>query len=765
MAGDRSAINSIASLADPPRRPEPHGWLGAAIRTFLPGLLTIALVAGAVFFVAIPSLRRSLMDSKRTMLAELTKITCTMLEEYQQRVDSGELAHEEARRRAASRIRNLRYGPQRKDYFWINDMTPRMVMHPYLPGLEGQGLSNYTDPAGKRLFVEMVQAVRDDGEGYVSYRWQWQDDPGRVGEKLSHVRRFEPWGWIVGTGVYLDDVDARIASATCEATWFLLAALALVVGLCGYMMYATHRLERQRMEAWRILEQREATLRAIFHGAFQFTGLLDAEGRLVEANEPALAFAGVEMASLKGLPLWRTPWCSGDEQLAERVRQAVQQCRNGQFVRMEADCFGVEGRRALLDFSLKPIRDAGGRIVGMISEGRDISEMREAQAAREKLEEQLRHSQKMEAVGQLAGGVAHDFNNLLQVILGYGEMAQSEAGEDGSLREHLEQMMAAGRKARTLVSQLLAFSRRQVLKMEDLDVNDVISDLMTMIRRVIGEHISVKVHRGAEAALVRGDRGQLGQILTNLCVNSRDAMPEGGMIMIETKNVDVGPEYCRRHAWATAGRYVRISVTDTGRGMDKQTLERVFEPFFTTKDIGKGTGLGLATVYGLVKQHGGMIDAYSEVGLGSTFRVYLPLIKSARPVSGQMPEPVASGGNETILLAEDEPTVRLVSVKMLENAGYTVLVAEDGRQALRLLEEHAGEIDLAILDVVMPELGGRAVYDRIRKTWPDVRVLFASGYSANAVHTNFVLEEGLSLIQKPYAGNELLRKVRELLDD
>ncbi len=379
------------------------------------------------------------------------------------------------------------------------------------------------------------------------------------------------------------------------------------------------------------------------------------------------------------------------------------------------------------------------------------------------LESQFQQAQKMEAVGQLAGGIAHDFNNLLQAILGYGELALTEDKKGKPTRTSIEEILKAGERAKTLVSQLLAFSRRQVLEMQYVDLNEIIADLMKMIRRVIGEHITLDILPGHDLGTIRADRGQLGQILTNLCVNARDAMPEGGTITIETENIRIDQAYCVAHAWAKPGRYALLSITDTGCGMDEETLDRAFDPFFTTKGS-EGTGLGLATVYGLAKQHDGQVEVYSEVDKGTTFKVYLPIVeRPATTVGSKVAGPVP-GGTETILLAEDDEIVLGVAKAFLESAGYTVLTAADGEEALRVFGEHNDGIGLALLDVMMPKLGGRAVFESIRQTHPQMSVLFASGYSLNAIHTNFVLDEGMTLIQKPYQRANLLRKVREALD-
>jgi PAS domain S-box-containing protein len=393
----------------------------------------------------------------------------------------------------------------------------------------------------------------------------------------------------------------------------------------------------------------------------------------------------------------------------------------------------------------------------------DITERTLAEQEREKLEAKLRQAQKMEAVGQLAGGVAHDFNNLLHAILGYGAMALDEAGSDSPVRASIEEVLKASERAKTLVKQLLAFSRRQVLEMKDVELNGLIADLLKMLRRVIGEHITLDVLASRDLGVVRADRGQIEQILMNLCVNARDAMPDGGRINIETENVHIDEEFCEAHAWAKQGRYVLLSVTDTGCGMDEETLGNIFEPFFTTKGEGEGTGLGLATVYGLVKQHQGLVHVQSEVGQGTTFKIYLEAVERSASVERDEIEGRVPDGTETLLLAEDDKMVRALCQAFLENAGYTVLTACDGKEALRVFDEHADEIDLALLDVMMPELGGKAVYDHIRSARPAVRVLFSSGYSMDAIHTDFILDEGLALIQKPYRRVDLLREVRHAL--
>jgi PAS domain S-box-containing protein len=388
-----------------------------------------------------------------------------------------------------------------------------------------------------------------------------------------------------------------------------------------------------------------------------------------------------------------------------------------------------------------------------------------AELDREDMQRQLLHAQKMEAVGQLAGGVVHDFNNILQAIIGYTQLLMDTEEEKGAPGEELKEIFRGAERAAALTRQLLAFSRRQVMSPRTLDLNILIEDILKMLRRVIGEHIRLEWLPGNHLGAVRADPGMLEQILMNLCVNARDAMPRGGVLSIETQNVRVDSEYCEHHAWARPGRFVLLSVTDTGCGMGRDVMDRVFEPFFTTKEEGKGTGLGLATVYGIVKQHEGMVNVYSEVGKGTTFKVYLPMCEQMAETIGTMVEGPAVGGRETILLAEDDEMVRNLARRILTRAGYTVLTANDGLEAVEVFQNHAEAVSLLVLDVVMPRLGGHGAYERIREIRSDVPVIFSSGYSENAVHTNFVLHDGLKLIPKPYSPATLLRAVRGALDN
>ncbi len=382
-------------------------------------------------------------------------------------------------------------------------------------------------------------------------------------------------------------------------------------------------------------------------------------------------------------------------------------------------------------------------------------------------EERLHQSQKLEAIGRLAGGVAHDFNNLLTVINGYTELALEQAGQGRPLQSELEEIKNAGARAANLTRQLLAFGRKQMIAPRLLDLNTVVTGMESMLRRLISEDITLRLFPGKDLGMVRADTAQLEQVLMNLVVNARDAMREGGSLTVETANVSLDKAYLRAQPDLEPGPYVMLAVSDTGQGMDQQTQERLFEPFFTTKEKGQGTGLGLATVYGIVKQNRGLIWVYSELGKGSTFKVYLPRARGeeeaeAPPVQAPAASPLK--GSETVLVVEDDEMVRRLTCGILQAAGYRVLEAAGGPAALELLKELKNPPQLMITDVVMPEINGRQLARKVEEIFPDIRVLYLSGYASSAVVAQGILEPGLDFLQKPYTPSELSAKVRELLD-
>ena len=411
------------------------------------------------------------------------------------------------------------------------------------------------------------------------------------------------------------------------------------------------------------------------------------------------------------------------------------------------------------------VKDEEGRPVEMIGTIQDITERKAAEAERAHVEEMLLQSQRLEGIGRLAGGVAHDFNNLLGVITGYGELMRRQLPEDHPLRPRLEQMLKAADRAAGLTRQLLAFGRKQVMKPKVLDLNVAVRDLGKMLERVVGEDVEIEVHTAPDLGAVKADPTQIDQVVVNLVVNARDAMPGGGHLTIETANADFDEAYAAVHPPTRPGRFVMIAVSDSGVGMDRETLKHVFEPFFTTKAPQEGTGLGLATVYGIVKQSGGYVWAYSEPGRGTTFKIYLPRVEETPDAADAAPLTLsAAGGHETVLVVEDTEDLREMVRETLEERGYRVLVAADGETAVAVADAHPGPIHLVLSDVVMPRMGGPELARRMADMRPEARVLFMSGYSNDAVSRQGVLGSGVSLLEKPFTAQALARAVREALD-
>ncbi|MGC1108006.1 MAG: PAS domain S-box protein [Candidatus Acidiferrales bacterium] len=506
-------------------------------------------------------------------------------------------------------------------------------------------------------------------------------------------------------------------------------------------------IERKRAET--ALRESEARLRVLVEQLPAVLWTTDTELRFTSSVGAGLSRLGLKPQETVGKSLY--------EYFQTNDRTFVPIAAHRRALNGESVTFHVEWGSGSYACHAEPLRDGNGVVVGVISMALDITD-------RKQLEAQLRQAQKMEAVGRLAGGIAHDFNNLLMVIQGYTELLLDRLGGEHPLRRNAEQIHDASQRAAGLTRQLLAFSRKQMLDPQVLNIQDVVSDMEKMLRRLIGEDIELATMNARELWFVRADRSQVEQVILNLAVNSRDAMPNGGKLTIETSNVELDSSYSR-HAVVEPGEYVMLAVSDTGTGMDASTQAHVFEPFFTTKEKGKGTGLGLATVYGIVKQSGGYIWVYSEVDKGATFKVYLPRVSGEeQAVLKKADVKVSKRGCETILLVEDEKGVRDLAREYLAQEGYEVLEAQNAEDALKLARTHAGGIQLLFTDVVMAGMSGRQLAEEMQKLRPGIRVLYMSGYTDEAIVHHGLLGRGMVLLQKPFTLNSLAVKIRETLD-
>ncbi len=541
---------------------------------------------------------------------------------------------------------------------------------------------------------------------------------------------------------------------------WLLAVLALAVGMGFVFIVALRRMVRRRTveleeEKEKLAAERarsEAIIAGLGHGIsiqdrdFRVTYQNDVHKRLVGHHEGEFCYQAYEGNDhvCDGCPLVMA-FADGGVHRAERHVKTPE-------------------RELWVEITASPLLGPDGAVIAGLEIVQDISERRLAEEKERQMAEQLRHSQKMEAIGRLAGGVAHDFNNLLTSILGYCELALAEIPPDHRLAENLKVIRSAGNKAASLTRQLLAYSRRQVMAFVPLDVNRVVKSMLDIMRRTLGEDIGIRTSLAPDLPLIEGDQSQIEQVIMNLAVNSRDAMERGGEILIETGVREFDEAYMERHPAARPGRYVMLAVSDTGCGMSPDIQERIFDPFYTTKEQGRGTGLGLATVYGIVKQHRGYIWVYSEVGRGTTFRVYVPVsggVEKGEPEAGGFKG--VPGGSETILVVDDQEDVRRLVADVLAALGYHALTAAGGEDALRAIADN--RVDLVVSDVIMPGMTGPMLAERIKEISPETRVVFMSGYTDNHIVLRELRKESLPLIQKPVSPKVLAVMVRSVLDE
>ncbi|MBI4542932.1 MAG: PAS domain S-box protein [Gemmatimonadetes bacterium] len=629
--------------------------------------------------------------------------------------------------------------PAKNFYIALYDAPTETIAFPYFvdeydqafaPKKLGRGLTEYVLRTGRPLLAtpDVFRALEERGEveliGAPSV--DWLGVPLKIGEKTIGVLVVQTYA----EGVRYGETEEKILQ-------FVSTQMAMVI-------------DRKRAEEE--LRGNRDLLRAVIEGSFDSIFAKDLEGRYLLMNSVAARAVGRTLDTVIGQ--------RDDDLFPPEMAHRYGESDRRVVSSGAADTFEDVDQVGRPQLVMKaPLRDGTGKIVGVLGIARDMTE-------RKRLEEQMRQSQRLEAVGRLAGGVAHDFNNLLTAILGSTDLILESPELDHALREDVGEIRRASLRAADLTRQLLAFSRRQLLQPELLDLNTVVADMDKLLRRLIGEDVALRTVLAASLRAVRADPGQIEQVIANLSVNARDAMPRGGALTLETANVEVGEAEAAERSALVPGEYVKLVVSDTGSGMDVETRSHLFEPFFTTKRKGEGTGLGLATVYGIVKQSGGYVYVDSEPGRGTTVTIFLPAVAAATmPPAPRLPPAASHRGAETILVVEDEEAVRKLTRRLLEARGYTVLAAASGGEALSLVERYAGGIALLVSDVVMPGMSGPEVVQRVCALRPETKALLVSGYTDDAMIRHGVRDSGIAFLQKPFTPDALARKVRELLDE
>ncbi len=558
-----------------------------------------------------------------------------------------------------------------------------------------------------------------------------------------------------------------------EHRTFIITIFSVLVILCAMVAFLIGTVIR-RNRAEEALRESEKKLSEIIDFLPDATFAIDREGKIIAWNRALEEMTGITAENMLGkgnyeyaIPFYgiRRPTLIDLVFSPDLEIEAKYDCikREGNSLIAEATVF-LSGTQRILWGKISRLFDSHGNLAGAIETLRDITAQKLVEQEQVKLKEQLFQSQKMETVGLLAGGVAHDFNNLLTPILGYSEILMRDFLNEDPRYMKLEQIRHAATLARGLTRRLLAFSRKQVLELQLLNLGEFVYEFEPILQRTIRENIHIRINIQPSLGLVRADKEQLEQVLLNLAVNAQDAMPSGGSLSIEAQNVIIDESYVDTHLEVTPGSYVMLSVTDTGTGMDAQTQDHIFDPFFTTKELGRGTGLGLSTVYGIVKQHSGSISVYSEKGRGSIFRVYLPRASEEAEKDEHQPESaIVEQGTGVVLVVEDNKTVRALVCKMLEGLGYSVVTAENEDQCIEAAKQYPGVINLLLTDVIMPKLNGKGLFEVLKRDYPDLKVLFMSGYPGNIIGSQGVLDNGTNFLQKPFTLAALSQKIRKVL--
>lgn len=801
-----------------------------------------------VFGILLPVMERELTASRKDSLQALIESVHSLIAEYDLRVQTGELSLDEAKQRFLLRLKNMRF--KNHDYFWVQNNFlpyPTLIMHPADPSLDGaivkgprfekafalqhgvDGREEFFPRRDKNLLQAAAEVALESGHGFISYDWPKPTATGLTEEyypKQSYVRHFKPWGWIIGTGLYFDDIQAEMA----QLRWTIILAVMVMLGLTTALTLLVLRSVTRPLNALlryskevshgnldaqvtgkisgeflQLKQSTESMVRALrtslqeardkTEKAYQETerskqaeqALRQSEERLQLVTEATLD--GIWDLDLRTEEAYFSPgytkmlgydpqdFVNGFTALRdlihpedqEAVDASILQCIHG-----EQDSFKTVSRMRTKDGQWRWIlgrgkvvfKDQAGMALRMIGSHVDITEAKQAEEERARMQKQLLQAQKIEAVATLASGVAHDFNNLLQAIGGHTQLMLADRTSDNPDRTRLKTIERAVERGGQLVQRLLLFGRRAEAKRRPLDLNQEALDATKILYRTILKMISIEFKPGEGLWTVNADPVQIEQILINLGVNAADAMPEGGTLTIATRNAILDSEQLRNCPSAAPGPHVMLSVTDTGCGMDQATLEKIYDPFFTTKEVGKGTGLGLASVLGIVQDHEGCILCDSIPGQGTTFRIYFPALDEA-PAAVQV-EPdkkSAMGSGETILVVDDEADLRELTSEALESFGYCPVVAAGGQEALDIYRIRQESIGLILLDLNMPGMSGRRCLEELLRVNPEVKVLIVSGYTVDNQEEKMLSAGAVGFLAKPYQMGQLLGMVRDILDD
>ncbi len=731
-----------------------------------PAVLTMALFLVAGLGFLLPSVRDSIMERKRDTLKELVTVQLANLESIRRDVESGHLTLAAAQNEAIERLRNVRYGPGQQDYFWLHAKDGAVLMHPFRPDLVGKLNVPFITEDGTPLSEAIMTTARQQGAGFILYTFPSPVQPQQLSLKLSYVAAFKPWGWVLGGGMYLDDVAAQV-----DALVQRVARIGALIGLvvAAFLLVSVRRTVRElraRELARRELAASELRYRTVAESVSDLVWSCDLDQQVTFVSPSVVSLSGytAEAAQVRGLPIALPEDVQGFIATWRCTPGTVTSAASFPTWTFEAPLMRADGTAIATETRLSVLVDASQRPTGLLGITRDIESRRRAERERERLEAELRHSQKLEALGTLVGGVAHDFNNILAAMLGYTELAMLDA--DARTSGLLRNVAEAGERARRLVRQLLTFSRRVEQARVPVHLQSVVEEALSMVRSILPATTTVQIEL-SDCGAVLADSNQLHQVVVNLCSNAHQAMEAkgGGILTVTLQELTPQAPARTRLPELQLGRFACLSVADTGSGIDAPTLTKIFDPFFTTKPVGKGTGLGLAVVHGIVSAHGGRIDVVSTPGLGSRFDVYLPLCEEAVQVVAPPRPATLPGGHESILVLDDERVVLEATSGILRRLGYHVTTYTEPVLALESFTKAPDAYALVITDQMMPGMTGTQWVAQALKHRAGLPVIMLTGGISEASTLQAAHRLGIAeLLVKPVAARELATAVRALLD-
>ncbi len=728
----------------------------------LPSLFLLIVFIITVFFFIIPKARSQYISQREIQIKNLSEVALSVIDVQNKLVEEGKRDVVTAQKTALERIRQIKYGTESTGYFWVQNDKSIVISHP-ITALENKTPEN-VDPmyseALRKVMTMTDGIVLDKKNKSIIYDW-YNDTSASYGKKMSYLSYYEPWGWIIGNGVFIDDIQGDIDRLLFDIVLIgiILAVAFFILSLLFSIAIVRSKINAEKTqnaltESINKVRTKEEQFEAIFNiSPFSIVIIRISDDVILKVNPAFETLASLSSSELTGKSYRDLLFPVPEEYEKLKKKFSTETYKPHEIEKINFQITSKSGARKDLVYSIVPIVFDGEKcFVSMIF---DITEEKA-------LQEQLAQSQKMDTVGQLACGIAHDFNNMLSGILGSAEVIGMNQNLDSEVREYINIIINAAERASELTSKLLAFSRRGKIISSVIDIHECINSVIMLLKRSIDKRIIIKESLLAERFKITGDPTLIQNALLNLAINAKDAMPDGGSITIATREAYLDDEFLKKYPHADKGLYLEIDVSDTGSGISRENLPKIFDPFFTTKPVGKGTGLGLAAVYGTVKEHRGFIRVYSEENVGTVFRLYLPL-DSERNYEKEKNESIIIPGKGRIMVVDDESVIRNTAYGMLSSMGYEVLLAQDGEEALKIYKSENEKIDLVILDMVMPKISGKETFERLKKIDKSVKVIFSSGFSPEAVAGDIRGIGTIGFIQKPYRIVELSKLIHEAI--